>query len=190
MRRTPLVVIALLAAVGVAACGSSSTTASTTTSPTSPTTSAAAPTSSSAASQVPITVVAAASVPAVTGPQGTKPGIAKPTAPAPTTVLSHDVITGTGTAVTVGSTVSVNYTLALYATGAPVQSSYDTGSPFSFTVGAGMSIPGFDQGVVGMKPGGRRELIIPPVYGYGDEAQDGIPANSTLIFVVDLVSVG
>lgn len=140
-------------------------------------------------SAVPSTVGADA-VPAVTGAQGAKPTIAKPTAPAPATLLVHDVIPGTGATATDGSKVTVQYTGAVYATGAVFQSSYDTGQPFTFTLGIGQVIPGFDAGVADMKVGGRRELIIPPALGYGSQSVAGIPPNSTLIFVIDLVSVG
>lgn len=175
--------------MSLVACGSASSTGtSATVSPTSTATetAAAAPTLPSA---VPSTVGASA-VPAVTGPQGKKPTIAKPTAPAPTALLVHDVIGGTGATAAAGSKVTVQYTGAVYATGTGFQSSYDTGQPFGFTLGAGQVIPGFDAGVAGMQAGGRRELIIPPALGYQDQAQPGIPANSTLIFIIDLVSVG
>lgn len=179
--RATLVLLACASALTLAACGSSGSPGRADRTPA--TSSPARPT------VVPSTVDAAA-VPAVTGPQGTKPTIAKPTLPAPTSLLVHDVIEGTGATATVGSSVTVQYTGAIYATGAGFQSSYDTGQPFTFTLGVGQVIPGFDAGVAGMKVGGRRELVIPPALGYQDVAQPGIPAGSTLIFVIDLVSVG
>jgi peptidylprolyl isomerase len=71
-----------------------------------------------------------------------------------------------------------------------VQSSW-TGQPFSFTIGAGQVIPGWDDGVVGMKAGGRRELIIPPSLGYGDQSPGaGVASNDTLVFVIDVLKIG
>jgi hypothetical protein len=186
-RRAALALLTGATALAVAACGSSSS--SSTGATVSPGSTAAQTTAAPSPSVVPSTVGASA-VPAVTGPQGKKPTIAKPTTPAPTSLLVHDVIAGTGAAATDGSSVTVQYTGAIYATGAGFQSSYDTGQPFTFTLGSGQVIPGFDAGVAGMKVGGRRELIIPPALGYQDQAQPGIPANSTLIFIIDLVSVG
>jgi peptidylprolyl isomerase len=87
-----------------------------------------------------------------------------------------------------GDSVEVQYVLDLYATDSQVQSSW-TMMPFSFTLGVGQVIAGWDEGVVGMRVGGRRELIIPPALGYQSEAQPGIPANSTLVFVIDLLKV-
>lgn len=184
-RRPTLVLLAGAAALALAACGSSTSGGAAGSTTTAPTT--VAPQASP--SVVPSTVGPDA-VPPVTGPQGKKPAIAKPTGTPPTSLLVHDVIVGTGATATRGAKVTVHYTGAVYATGAVFQSSYDAGQPFTFTLGVGQVIAGFDAGVEGMKVGGRRELVIPPTLGYGAEAQAGIPANSTLIFVVDLVSVG
>jgi peptidylprolyl isomerase len=83
--------------------------------------------------------------------------------------------------------VTVQYVLADYATRKVVQSSW-TSQPFSFTLGARQVIPGCDKSIVGMKAGGRRELIIPPSLAYGTGGQ-GIPPNDTLVFVVDVLKV-
>jgi peptidylprolyl isomerase len=101
---------------------------------------------------------------------------------------ASDLITGTGAVAKKGSTVTVQYVLVSYATDAVIQSSWDSSS-FSFKLGEGQVIPGWDKGVVGMKVGGRRELIIPPALGYGSMAQQGIPPNSTLVFIVDVLKV-
>jgi peptidylprolyl isomerase len=101
---------------------------------------------------------------------------------------SSDLITGTGAVARTGDTLTVQYVLVGYATGMQIQSSWSS-MPFSFTLG-GQVIPGWNEGVVGMKVGGRRELIIPPALGYGAEAQQGIPANSTLVFIIDLLKIG
>jgi FKBP-type peptidyl-prolyl cis-trans isomerase len=119
-----------------------------------------------------------------------------PASPTPVAVpfSSTDLIVGTGAEATNGKTLTVNYTLWLYSAGAAdhkgaqVQTTVG-GSPFAFTLGAGRVIAGWDQGVPGMKVGGRRELVIPPSLGYGAAAQPGIPANSTLVFDIDLLSV-
>jgi FKBP-type peptidyl-prolyl cis-trans isomerase len=119
-----------------------------------------------------------------------------PAAPTPVVVpfSSTDVIVGTGAEATNGKTLTVNYTLWLYSVsaadhkGTQVQTTAG-GSPFTFVLGAGRVIPGWDQGVPGMKAGGRRELVIPPSLGYGATAQPGIPSNSTLVFDIDLLSV-
>lgn len=87
-----------------------------------------------------------------------------------------------------GKTVSVNYTGTL-TDGTKFDSSYDRNQPFDFQLGAGQVIKGWDQGVAGMKVGGKRKLVIPPGLGYGAQANGKIPANSTLIFEVELLSV-
>ncbi|MGZ5357079.1 MAG: FKBP-type peptidyl-prolyl cis-trans isomerase, partial [Solirubrobacterales bacterium] len=89
-----------------------------------------------------------------------------------------------------GDTVSVNYVGVLYENGEEFDASFDTGQPFEFQLGAGNVIPGWDQGVEGMKVGGRRQLIIPPELAYGAQGSPpDIPPNSTLVFVIDLLSV-
>jgi peptidylprolyl isomerase len=119
------------------------------------------------------------------------PEIQIPNDPAPTQLVKKDLKTGTGAEAKSGDQVSVQYVGVLYDNGSKFDSSYDHGQPFSFQLGGGHVIPGWDQGVAGMKVGGRRELIIPPDLGYGAQGQPPtIPANATLVFVIDLVSVG
>ena len=106
-----------------------------------------------------------------------------------------DVKMGTGAVAKPGEQVTVHYTGWLYehgAKGKKFDSSVDRGQPFSFGLGAGNVIPGWDQGVAGMKVGGKRTLIIPPDLGYGaGGTPDGtIPPNATLIFDVELLKVG
>jgi len=103
-----------------------------------------------------------------------------------------DVKRGTGAVAKAGQMVTVHYTGWLYvngAKGAKFDSSVDRGTPFQFTLGAGNVIPGWDQGVAGMKVGGKRTLIIPPDLGYGASGNGPIPPNSTLIFDVELLGV-
>ncbi len=104
-----------------------------------------------------------------------------------------DTKTGDGATATPGSKVSVHYTGWLYnngAKGAKFDSSIDRGKPFQFTLGAHQVIAGWDEGVAGMKVGGKRTLIIPPELGYGARGAGGvIPPNATLMFDVELLGV-
>ena len=101
-----------------------------------------------------------------------------------------DITMGTGTEAAPGKDVQVHYTGWL-ADGQKFDSSVDRGEPFSFHLGAGQVIPGWDQGVAGMKVGGKRQLKIPPALGYGERGAGGvIPPNATLIFDVQLLGVG
>jgi FKBP-type peptidyl-prolyl cis-trans isomerase len=111
-----------------------------------------------------------------------------PAEPLPTELTIIDQVVGTGAEAVPGSTVTVHYTGAL-PDGTVFDSSVGRGA-FSFPLGAGKVIKGWDQGVAGMKVGGKRKLIIPPGLAYGDQAVGGIiPANATLVFEVELVSV-
>lgn len=107
-----------------------------------------------------------------------------------------DVKVGSGAEATAGKTVSVHYTGWLYDESIPnhhgtrFDSSRDRGTPFEFTLGAGQVIPGWDQGVAGMKVGGQRTLLIPASLGYGEHGADGvIPPNAALLFDVELLGV-
>jgi peptidylprolyl isomerase len=123
------------------------------------------------------------------GTAGKAPTVVVPPGSPPTQLESADLITGTGSAAKTGDALTVQYVLATYSSRKTVQSSW-TGQPFTFTLGQGV-IQGWDEGVVGMKVGGRRELIVPPSLGYGSTAQGaGIAANDTLVFIIDLVKIG
>jgi FKBP-type peptidyl-prolyl cis-trans isomerase len=103
-----------------------------------------------------------------------------------------DTKTGDGATATSGNKVSVHYTGWLYnngAKGAKFESSVDRGQPFQFTLGAHQVIAGWDEGVAGMKVGGKRTLIIPPELGYGARGAGGVPPNATLMFDVELLGV-
>jgi peptidylprolyl isomerase len=135
--------------------------------------------------QVPI--VAPPSVPAALSK---KPVVVVPSGAAPTHLVTKDLIAGTGKTAQAGSTVTVNYVGVLYKTGAEFDSSWKRNQPFTTALNPGSVIPGWVQGIQGMKVGGRRELIIPPALGYGTAGSGStIPPNSTLVFVVDLLSV-
>jgi FKBP-type peptidyl-prolyl cis-trans isomerase FkpA len=100
-----------------------------------------------------------------------------------------DTVEGQGAACKAGDTVSVHYTGRL-DDGTKFDSSHDRGQPFSFKLGAGRVIAGWDQGVAGMKVGGKRTLVIPPQLGYGSRGAGGvIPPNATLTFDVELLAI-
>ena len=106
------------------------------------------------------------------------------------TLVVEDLVVGTGATAVAGNTVTVHY-IGTLTNGTVFDSSYDRGQPLPpFRLGAGQVIPGFEQGIVGMKVGGKRRLTIPPSLGYGSAGPPRrIPANSTLVFEVDLVSI-
>jgi peptidylprolyl isomerase len=119
-----------------------------------------------------------------------KPEIDFPGAEPPADLVITDVAEGDGAEATSGSTVSVHYVGVAHSTGEEFDASYNRGTPLQFRIGVGQVIQGWDQGVQGMKVGGRRKLVIPPHLGYGDRGAGGaIKPGETLIFVVDLISV-
>ncbi len=119
----------------------------------------------------------------------TKPATADKQGAAVTELIKEDTKVGTGDEAVVGKAVSVHYTGWL-TDGTKFDSSKDRGTPFSFTLGSGQVIKGWDQGVAGMKVGGIRKLTIPPELGYGARGAGGvIPPNATLVFEVELLGV-
>jgi peptidylprolyl isomerase len=186
---TLAVVIAAAGALGLAACSSSpSTPSSTNTTRGTSATSAPSTTAGGGAAPAAIEPIPVADR-SPAGTSGSAPTVTVPSGTPPTSLQSADLITGTGQAAAPGDTVTVQYVLATYSSGKVIQSSW-TSQPFSFMLGAGQVIPGWDKGVVGMKAGGRRELIIPPSLGYGSQSPaPGIAANDTLVFVIDLLKV-
>jgi peptidylprolyl isomerase len=120
----------------------------------------------------------------------TEPQFSVPTGPAPSKLLVKDLIKGTGPAITSASqTVTVAYVGKVYKTGKVFDASWAHPGKAPLTDPLTNLIPGWQKGMIGMKVGGRRELIIPPSEGYGSTAQAKIPANSTLVFVIDLRSL-
>jgi FKBP-type peptidyl-prolyl cis-trans isomerase len=103
------------------------------------------------------------------------------------TLQIEDITVGTGATAVAGDTLTVHYT-GTFTNGQQFDSSVGR-SPFTFRLGVGGVIAGWDQGLVGMRVGGRRRLIIPPSLGYGSQGSGPIPGNSTLVFVVDLISI-
>ena len=123
-------------------------------------------------------------------PQPEKPEIEFPDSPPPSELQVEDLTEGGGDEATAGRTVSVHYVGVAHSTGEEFDASYTRGEPLSFRLGAGQVISGWDQGVQGMKVGGRRKLVIPPHLAYGDRGAGGVIApGETLIFVVDLLAV-
>ena len=119
-----------------------------------------------------------------------KPEIDFPDGPPPTDLEVTELSEGDGQEATAGSTVSVHYVGVAHSTGEEFDASYNRGAPLDFRLGVGQVISGWDQGVQGMKVGGRRRLVIPPHLGYGDRGAGGvIKPGETLIFVVDLLGV-
>ena len=107
----------------------------------------------------------------------------------PSELVTEDIEVGSGDEAVSGRAVEVHYVGVSWQTRKQFDASWDRGDSFRFNLGTGQVIKGWDQGVAGMRVGGRRQLIIPPDLGYGAQAQGGIPANDTLIFVIDLVGV-
>ena len=119
-----------------------------------------------------------------------KPFVEPPMGDAPADLVITDLVEGTGTEATSGSTVEVHYVGVSWSTGEQFDASWDRGDTFRFRLGAGMVIAGWDHGVAGMKVGGQRRLEIPAHLGYGDRgAPPVIKGGETLIFVVDLIGV-
>ena len=120
-----------------------------------------------------------------------KPEIDRPEGTPPADLEITDVTEGDGPEATAGQVVSVHYVGVSHSTGEEFDASWNRGEPLRFQLGQGHVIPGWDQGVQGMKVGGRRKLVIPPHLAYGESGAGGvIKPNETLIFVVDLVDLG
>ena len=120
-----------------------------------------------------------------------KPEIDRPTGNPPTALEVTDLWEGDGAVAKSGDTVAVHYVGVAWSSGEEFDSSWNRGTPLRFRLGVGQVIAGWDQGVQGMKVGGRRQLVIPPDLAYGPNGYPPVIApNETLVFVVDLVSVG
>ena len=120
----------------------------------------------------------------------TRPEIDFPGDEPPTELVVEDITVGEGAEATRGSTVSAHYVGVAHSTGEEFDASWNRGAPLDFRLGVGMVIAGWDQGIEGMKVGGRRRLTIPPHLAYGDRGAGGaIKPGETLIFVVDLMDV-
>jgi peptidylprolyl isomerase len=126
----------------------------------------------------------------VTLDQPGKPEVDFPGGEPPTELQVTDITVGGGEEATTGRTAVVHYVGVAFSTGEEFDASYNRGDTFAFPLGAGAVIAGWDRGVVGMKIGGRRQLVIPPDLAYGDRGAGGaIAPGETLIFVVDLLGL-
>lgn len=201
-RTTTIPALLAIAALGIAACGESEKTKSTAAPPAAPaptatvqqpdvTVEAPASTATTATTPVPTkTTPAKSKSTSISKDLKTKPAIPKPSGKKPKNLVVKDIVKGTGKTAKAGAAVTVQYVGVSWSTGKQFDASWDRGQPFQFQLGAQMVIPGWDQGVAGMKVGGRRELIIPPNLAYGPQGQPpAIGPNETLIFVIDMVSV-
>jgi peptidylprolyl isomerase len=136
------------------------------------------------------TATSATATTPTSGPLSTEPQVTPPTGPAPSKLVIKELIVGTGPEAKAGQSVTVNYVGVLYKGGKEFDASWKRKEPFVFTLGKGQVISGWDQGVAGMKVGGRRELIIPASLAYGaNGSPPTIPPNAALVFVIDLLGV-
>jgi peptidylprolyl isomerase len=120
----------------------------------------------------------------------TKPNVDIPAGAPPTELAREDLVVGTGAEATPGKTVEVHYVGVAWSTKKQFDASWDRGETFDFPLGKGRVIRGWDEGVAGMRVGGRRRLTIPPAMGYGARGAGGaIGPNETLVFIVDLLAV-
>ncbi len=197
MRKT-LSILCIAAAVGgaVAGCGSSSSSNATTAAgvvlaPSGGATSAAATPATSATTSATTSASTSSSNVKLPTAFNTEPTIKAPGGTPPRKLIIKNLIVGTGPAVTSASqTVTIAYVGALFANGKVFDSSFkDVPSTHTISQPASGFVPGFEKGLLGMKVGGRREFIIPPSLAYGNKKQGSIPANSALIFIVDLHNV-
>jgi peptidylprolyl isomerase len=119
-----------------------------------------------------------------------KPEVDFPGEEPPTALVTEDEVVGTGAEAVRGRTVVAHYVGVAWSTGEEFDASWNRGEPLAFRLGVGQVIAGWDQGIAGMRVGGRRRLVVPPALGYGDRgAGSAIAPEETLIFVVDLVEV-
>ena len=185
----PLIVAVLALAAAVAGCGTS-TASGIVLAPSSGATADTATAASASASAT--TTTATSSAPATPLPSAlkTEPQVSPPSGAPPKTLVVKDLIKGTGPAVTsTNQTLTVQYVGKVYKTGTVFDASWSHPGAQPTALPLSGVIPGWQKGLIGMKVGGRRELIIPPSEGYGSTAQAKIPANSTLVFVIDLHSI-
>ncbi len=180
--------VPVLAVVAIAGCGSSGSSSTITVGNENPADNALIKSSESKTPSTP-----ASTAPAKTptsGPLSKQPKVTVPKGPAPKTLQTKQLIAGTGPVAKAGDSVTVNYVGVLYKNGKEFDASWKRSEPFTFTLGKGQVIKGWDQGVLGMKVGERRELIIPSELAYGKAGQPTtIPPNAPLVFVVDLLGV-
>ncbi len=183
----------LMVAILIAGCGSSSSSTTTTSTTSSPSTSSAASASNTTGTKCPSGTPATCALSATTptsGPLSQAPTVTPPKGAPPSTLVIKELIKGTGQIAGPGELVAVNDVGVLYSNGKEFENSFKRGEPFRFTLGKGQVIPGWEQGIPGMRVGGRRELIIPPSLAYGASGSPPkVPPNETLVFVIDLLGI-
>jgi peptidylprolyl isomerase len=189
LRSRALTILAALAAAAlVAGCGSSGSSSTITIGNENPADNALAKSGGSGGTGTSTTETATTAKTPTSGPLATEPNVTPPSGAAPKKLETKDLIKGTGAEAKAGQTLTVNYVGVLFKGGKKFDASWKRKEPFSFQLGRGAVIPGWDQGIPGMKVGGRRELIIPAELAYGSRGSgSSIPPNSALVFVVDLL---
>ena len=170
------ILLALVLGVGITACGGDDSSSET----------AATATPTPTASPANVAEIAAG----ITKNTKKEPKIVTPTGDPPTQLVIKDIVKGKGPKAKAGEKLTMDYTGYSWSNGEKFDASWDRKQHFPFQLGAGMVIPGWDQGMVGMKEGGRRLLIIPPDLGYGAKGVGPIPGNAELHFEVELLKVG
>jgi peptidylprolyl isomerase len=164
--------VALLLGAGISACGGDSDSSA----------------SESAATATPIAQAAnvGAIAKGISKDTSKKPKIVTPEGDPPAELMTRDIVRGKGPKARPGDRLTMQYVGVSWSTGEQFDASWDRGQAFPFQLGAQMVIPGWDKGMVGMRQGGRRLLIIPPDLGYGPQGNGPIGPNETLVFAVDL----
>jgi len=181
-RRAPLALAALAAAATIAGCGSSGSSSTITVGNENSADNALVKAGASASTTTP-----SAKTP-TSGPLSKEPEVKPPAGAPPTKLVTKDLVAGTGKEAKLGETITVNYVGVLFHGGKVFDSSWKRGEPASFPLKTGGLIPGWTQGIPGMKVGGRRELVIPAALAYGAKGSGStIPPNEPLVFVVDLL---
>jgi peptidylprolyl isomerase len=172
--------LALLLGAGIAACGGDDTSSDSETAAT------PAPTETATPQAANIDAI----VKGITKNTKKKPSIVKPEGDPPSKLVIRDIVKGKGRKAKARDRLTMQYVGVSWSTGEQFDASWDRGQAFPFQLGAQMVIPGWDQGMLGMRQGGRRLLIIPPDLGYGPSGSGPIGPNETLVFVVDLQKLG
>ncbi len=181
-RRAPFALAVLGAAAVIAGCGSSGSSSTITVGNENSSDNALIKAGASASATTPT-----AKTP-TSGPLSKEPEVKPPSGAPPTTLVSKDLVTGTGKEAKLGSTITVNYVGVLFHGGKVFDASWKRGEPATFQLKTGGLIAGWTQGIPGMKVGGRRELVIPAALAYGAKGSGStIPPNEPLVFVVDLL---